>query len=150
MHYQQMFIGAVLAPILITGCERKVPSTTQEVVRPVRTMTVGVSAGSDGNVWFLEQNTQALGRITPQGDLDEFPLPPGNGGLRWLTLGPDGALWFTRAGDSVVGRFTMTARYSSKPVPRVGTNLYDISSGPDSTIWFTDINLGLMYGGRVR
>jgi RND family efflux transporter MFP subunit len=51
MHYQQMFIGAVLAPILITGCERKVPSTTQEVVRPVRTMTVGVSAESGGRAF---------------------------------------------------------------------------------------------------
>jgi multidrug efflux pump subunit AcrA (membrane-fusion protein) len=51
MQYQQMFIGAVLAPILITGCGRKVPSTTQEVVRPVRTMTVGVSQESGGRAF---------------------------------------------------------------------------------------------------
>jgi len=51
MQYQQMFIGAVLAPILITGCGRKVLSTTQEVVRPVRTMSAGVSAESGGRAF---------------------------------------------------------------------------------------------------
>jgi multidrug efflux pump subunit AcrA (membrane-fusion protein) len=46
-----MFIGAVLALTLITGCGRQVPSTTQEVVRPVRTMSVGVSPQSEGRAF---------------------------------------------------------------------------------------------------
>jgi RND family efflux transporter MFP subunit len=48
---RQAVIGSVLALILVTGCGRKGPSTTQEVVRPVRTMTVGVSAESGGRAF---------------------------------------------------------------------------------------------------
>jgi RND family efflux transporter MFP subunit len=47
----QMFIAAILALILITGCERQVPSRTQEMVRPVRTMSVGVSPKSGGRAF---------------------------------------------------------------------------------------------------
>jgi RND family efflux transporter MFP subunit len=51
MQYQQMFIGAVLALTLITGCGRQALSTTQEVVRPVRTMSVGVSPQPGGRAF---------------------------------------------------------------------------------------------------
>lgn len=43
---RQMVIGSVLALALITGCGRQAPLTTQEAVRPVRTMTVGISPES--------------------------------------------------------------------------------------------------------
>jgi RND family efflux transporter MFP subunit len=41
-----MVIGSVLALALITGCGRQAPLTTQEVVRPVRTMILGVAPKS--------------------------------------------------------------------------------------------------------
>jgi RND family efflux transporter MFP subunit len=41
-----MVIGSVLALALITGCGRQAPLTTQEAVRPVRTMTLGVAPES--------------------------------------------------------------------------------------------------------
>jgi multidrug efflux pump subunit AcrA (membrane-fusion protein) len=41
-----MAIGSVLALALITGCGRQAPLTTQEVVRPVRTMILGVAPES--------------------------------------------------------------------------------------------------------
>jgi RND family efflux transporter MFP subunit len=41
-----MVVGSVLALALITGCGRQAPLTTQEVVRPVRTMILGIAPES--------------------------------------------------------------------------------------------------------
>src|SRR5262245_49232441 len=46
MQYPQTFIRAILVLISVTGCGRQTPSTTQEVVRPVRTMSLGVAPES--------------------------------------------------------------------------------------------------------
>src|SRR5215813_4085792 len=51
MQYRQIFIGVVSAVMLITGCERQAPSTAQQVVRPVRTMRVGISPESGGRAF---------------------------------------------------------------------------------------------------
>jgi len=51
MRDHQILIHSILALALITGCGRKVPSTTQEVIRPVRTMSVGVSPQSGGRAF---------------------------------------------------------------------------------------------------
>src|SRR5262249_16313809 len=51
MWSRQIFIGTVLALILITGCKRSGPAATQEVIRPVRTMSVGVSHESGGRAF---------------------------------------------------------------------------------------------------
>jgi len=45
-HDRQLVIGSVLALALIAGCGRQAPSTTQEMVRPVRTMILGVAPES--------------------------------------------------------------------------------------------------------
>src|SRR5215813_14185607 len=51
MRDRQILIHSILALALITGCGRKVPPTTQEVIRPVRTMSVGVSPQSGGRAF---------------------------------------------------------------------------------------------------
>src|SRR5581483_11856976 len=77
-----------------------------------------ITAGPDGNVWFVEQNTGRIGRITPAGVIPEFTLPPPPADPltpRDITAGPDGNLWFTEGGpeeipghvgEGVIGRIT--------------------------------------------
>jgi streptogramin lyase len=36
----------------------------------------GITAGPDGNLWFTENETSGVGRITPNGVVTEFPLLP--------------------------------------------------------------------------
>jgi streptogramin lyase len=36
-----------------------------------------IAAGPDGNLWFTEQHAHAIGRITPTGEIRNFPLPNG-------------------------------------------------------------------------
>jgi len=51
MWSRQMLTGAILALTLITGCGRSGPAPTQEMIRPVRTMSVGVSHESGGRAF---------------------------------------------------------------------------------------------------
>jgi streptogramin lyase len=69
----------------------------------------GIAPGPDGNVWFAAAGDQngAIGRITPDGQITEFPLPdrpsPGN---RWpssIMAGPDGNIWFTDPTGNAIG-----------------------------------------------
>src|SRR3954471_1543949 len=57
-----------------------------------------VTTGPDGNLWFGQSlqsggHFRSIGRITPIGDIVDFPLASAtNNGP--LTVGPDGNLWF--------------------------------------------------------
>jgi streptogramin lyase len=64
----------------------------------------GITAGSDGNLWFTEIFGSRIGRITPDGAITEFPLPFG-GPPSSIAAGPDGNLWFTLR-ESTIGRIT--------------------------------------------
>jgi streptogramin lyase len=62
----------------------------------------GIVAGADGNVWFTglgEENSPAIGRITPSGEITEYGagLNPKSAPLG-LTTAADGKLWFTDTG----------------------------------------------------
>src|SRR5260370_1150459 len=48
----------------------------------------GITAGPDGALWFTELNGNRIGRITPAGQLREFPLPTAMSGLYSITAGP--------------------------------------------------------------
>ena len=64
--------------------------------------TAGITRGPDGNIWFGEGSVAKLGRITPQGDITEFPVPNNPEGI---TTGPDGNLWFTEPTAGKIARF---------------------------------------------
>jgi virginiamycin B lyase len=69
----------------------------------------GITAGQDGNLWFAEGD---IGRITPTGQITEFPLP-GDWNVFLITAGPDGNLWF--AGNTQIWR--ITPGEASHPLP---------------------------------
>ena len=50
----------------------------------------------DGNMWFVERDTNKVGRITPAGQITEHSLPGSvsdNGDVKDLDVAPDGSLW---------------------------------------------------------
>ena len=55
---------------------------------------VGMTLGSDGNIWTVNFDADRVARITPSGQLTEFAFP-NLFGLRDITLGPDGNFWVT-------------------------------------------------------
>jgi len=105
----------------------------------------GITAGSDGNLWFTEYNASKIGRITPGGSISEFPLPTGasgpgiTAGPSSITAGPDGNLWFTESGGNQIGRITTAGFITEFPLPPV-VHPYGITAGPDGNLWFTEFD----------
>lgn len=55
-----------------------------------------ITAGPDGNMWYVTGpywGNSVIGRITPDGQAVEYPLPP-NTKAYSITTGPDGKLWY--------------------------------------------------------
>ena len=104
-----------------------------------------ITAGPDGAVWFTEiipnaQNgnvtiTGKIGRITPAGQISEFPLSS-NSYARGITAGPDGNLWFTEPGK--IGRIRPSGTISEFPLPTSESTSAFITTGPDGALWFTE------------
>jgi streptogramin lyase len=54
------------------------PSITEFPLPTATAAPWDITAGADGNVWFTERIAAQVGRITPEGVITEFPLPPGD------------------------------------------------------------------------
>lgn len=111
----------------------------------------GITAGSDGALWFTEIRGDAIGRVTTEGELTFYPLPPspipGVANAPYaITTGPDGALWFTQA--FAIGRISTTGDIVRYPVSTsVSSDPTFITAGPDGALWFTMVNVNAI--GRI-
>jgi virginiamycin B lyase len=111
-----------------------------------------ITAGPDGALWFTASGgTDALGRITTNGEMTLFPLPlysrPTYNGYNNLepvsiATGPDGALWFTAGRVNVFGRMTVAGNATLYRLPQDAVVVNDeagrfssITLGPDSALW---------------
>ena len=106
---------------------------------------LAITDGPDGNLWFAgiryaPNFSGDLGRITPAGQVAEFPLPAeGSGELEasGIVAGPDGSLWFTESGASKIGRITTAGAITEFPLAS-GSKPSAITVGPDGNLWFTE------------
>src|SRR5215203_3714075 len=71
----------LLLGLALALCAAARPASAQTIVEftvpGVGSQPTGITAGSDGNLWFTEFGSSELGRITPAGLVEEFVLPPG-------------------------------------------------------------------------
>jgi streptogramin lyase len=126
--------------------DRWVPSTITEFALPPLNFggssgATGITAGPDGNAWFTDPVAGAVGRITPAGQVTEFPTPGISAGA--ITAGPDGNLWFvgnalTFAGSPALGRITPAGQVSTFTLPDDFTQPNQITAGPDGNVWLTE------------
>jgi streptogramin lyase len=110
----------------------------------------GITSGPDGALYFTEQVSGRVGRITTQGTVNEFTqgYAPTNGPAQ-ITQGPDGNLWFTELGTtqnpgSHVDRITTVGVVTQFPSPNaISPNAAPrgITAGPDGALWFTETGL---------
>ena len=96
----------------------------------------GIVAGPDGNLWFVEQAADKIGRMDLSGNVTEFPLPAGSEPTA-ITVGPDGNLWFTEFSRDRIGRITPAGVIKEVRLP-AGSNPLSIAAGTDGNIWFTE------------
>jgi streptogramin lyase len=111
---------------------------------PRRSRPQGITAGPDGNMWFVESNPKrpAIGLVTPSGRIRHFPLPSKRRPLS-IVAGPDGNLWFTERSSTykhhasnMIGRISTSGALTEFPVPGKGY-IEKIAAGASGRIWFT-------------
>ena len=101
----------------------------------------GITAGPDGDVWFTELVGNRIGRITPSGEITEFPVPTANSEPIAITKGPDGNLWFAEQDGEKIGRINpSTHEIAEFPIPNGGSEPRAITEGPDGNLWFAEAN----------
>ncbi len=82
----------------------------------VGTVTLGaITAGPDGNLWFLEVARNRIGSITPAGEINDFLATTLSSAPMSITAGPDGNLWFTENGGNRIGRMTPAGQITEFP-----------------------------------
>lgn len=98
-----------------------------------------ITAGPDGNLWFMEEGLDKIARLTTGGALTEFPVPSAGSPYPSITVGPDGNLWFTEQGTSKIGRVTplgVVTEFSTG----VGSQPNFITTGPNSSLYYTSLD----------
>ena len=94
-----------------------------EYALPSPDFAVGIAAAPDGDVWFIDAGTNAIGRITTgsgftrPGQVTEYPIPTADSAPSEIAAGPDGNLWFTEAGADQIGRITPAGQITEYRVP---------------------------------
>lgn len=121
---------------------------------PCCIVTAGIVAGSDGALWFTDQQQDQIGRITTDGTLTWYPVPEHITGRPYgLAVGSDGALWFTDVQNNSItraiaipGGLTITGP-SSLPDGMDGRPYgpvqFTASGGTGGYIWSGNPGLGL-------
>lgn len=94
-----------------------------------------IVTGPDGNLWFGDQLSGKIGRITTSGAITEYSLPS-KGSPVGITVGPDGNLWFTMDSPSKVGKITTAGVITEYAIPS-GNSPNGIATGADGNLWVT-------------
>ncbi|HYK42600.1 MAG TPA: hypothetical protein VE007_09425 [Thermoanaerobaculia bacterium] len=133
---KRLAAGALLAASVILG-GRAGAQTISEIPLAQGSSPAGITAGPDGNIWFVEEHGDRIGRLTPGGALTEFPVAVRGSFPRGITAGPDGNLWFTEL-TGRIGRVTPSGVVTEATIPVTPAEPISIVTGSDGNLWFTD------------
>lgn len=102
-----------------------------------------IAAGSDGALWFTEQNASKIARIPTTAtaanpSITEFSLPTANAKPYGIASDSGGAIWFTESGAAQIGRMLT----SGPPIQEFAlphpSSPRGIVAGTDGAMWFAD------------
>src|SRR5260370_31245853 len=77
-----------------------------------------LTAGSDGNIWFADSDSNAIGRIDMSGKVRKFVLAIQPAKPVGIAAGPGGRIWFTEADPRRGGEIGVTVP-EGKPTSRL-------------------------------
>jgi len=131
----------------LTGLELTVAPSASAATQiiPVPTSAAGLGrivASPDGSVWFAERDANKVGKISPNGQVTEYPFPaqfPGTTTLKDLDVAPDGSVWVVYESGERVRHITATGQQ----ITDWAVSGYDYPYGeqvrvaPDGTAWIT-------------
>ena len=96
--------------------------------------------GPDGNMWFIDWGTNSeghslVGRVTPTGEIREFPLPQALYYSGSLAAGPAGAIWIGTTPGTVYAVKPDGSTITYTP-PRITGNIEGLAAGPEGNLWY--------------
>ena len=108
-----------------------------------------MTAGADGNVWFTDEGSHAIGRMTTAGVVTEFPTSDPDGHPNYIGPGPDGNMWFSdmRASGFKIGMVTPSGEVTEHEYQ--GELPAGIHAGPDGNVWFVTWPTGALVKMRI-
>lgn len=103
-----------------------------------------VAIDKNGNVWFTEPDTDAIGEFNEQSQSwNQWPLKSGSGPFD-LLFDKAGNLWFTEFGSNKIGFFnTRTDQVVDNATPTPNSNPYGITMDPSGNVWFAENGAGI-------
>jgi len=141
LNYKEATSGAPM-----TSYYTSYPVSSQGFIQPI-----GDTLGPDGNVWFGDNCTSLVGKITTSGAISKYDSS--FIGAITITPGLDGNVWF---GDynvsSIYGINTVTGGVSSPvTIPDAGST-QGVALGSDGSVWYADFCndvIGRISGGTA-
>jgi streptogramin lyase len=94
----------------------------------------GIASGPDNNLWFVENATSKVAKVTTAGVVTEYALAQYSAPVG-ITAGPDGNLWFTETNK--IGKITTAGVVTLYTLPSGGFP-QAITPGPDGNLWFAE------------
>jgi streptogramin lyase len=102
---------------------------------PPGVIAASIAAGPEGDMWFTEPESLAIGRITPGGTITVFKGT--KGAPDGIALGPEGDMWFAEPGPHMaIGRITPGGEITEFS-EGLNQHPFEITRGPEGNMWFT-------------
>jgi streptogramin lyase len=152
-------VAISVSPLTPASASAATVQTTSFPIAPAMRARAA-ALGPDGNLWFVAiggggEIRESIDRVTPTGQLTEFPLPvrhyEANTGPA-IVAGADGNLWFAEYGTNKIGRITPTGEITEFALPYADNRPGSIASGPEGGIWFTEEavdKIGRISGSKI-
>ena len=94
------------------------------VLPSLAALPIYLAVGPNGNIWGTELLANKILRVTPAGDIKEFPIPTRNSRPIAILPGPNGKyMWFSEEAGNKVARIDMNGKIEEFPIPMPEKNV---------------------------
>jgi virginiamycin B lyase len=108
--------------------------------QPINTHPHGPGIGSDGaTVWYTGKATGTVGRVVPDGEVENYALKNVGSVPIYIKAGPDGNMWVTELVGNAIARVTPEGLVTEFPIPTFNSRPIAIVPEPDGkAMWFSE------------
>jgi virginiamycin B lyase len=108
--------------------------------KEINTHPHGLGIGSDGQtVWYTGKATGTVGKITPDGKVQTYPLSIVGSVPIYIRAGPDGNMWVTELVGNAIARVTPDGEVTEFPIHAHNSRPIAIVPEPGGqAMWFTE------------
>jgi virginiamycin B lyase len=107
---------------------------------PVDADPHGLGVAPDGKtLWFTGKTKNVVGKISPDGKVENFTVPTSGAKPIYIAAGRDGNMWFTELEGSKIGRVTADGKIAEFKIPTENSRPIAIVKDPHAqAMWFSE------------